>query len=348
MRATIRSIAWHVPERLVTNAALAQEFPDWTAEKIQQKTGVLNRHVAGEDECASDLACAAAEKLFESGACSRADVDFVLLCTQSPDYFLPSTACILQHRLGLPQKCGALDFNLGCSGYVYGLSLAKGLIETGQARCVLLLTAETYSKYIDQSDRGLRTIFGDAAAATLIVGEMPENGEASDGIGPFEFGTDGGGARHLIVPAGAARPRDSRATRRLLVEQDGAAGFETKLSMQGQEIFAFTLRTIPALVDQLLARAGLVRTDIDLFVFHQANRYMLEHLRNQLQIAPDKFPISMQDVGNTVSSSIPIALRQASDSGALFPGARVMLVGFGVGYSWAATLIRWRTNLKDC
>ena len=189
-RACIKAIASHFPERQLTNDQLAAELGDWDSQKIYEKTGIVSRHIASEDECASDLAIAAAKKLFASGACSPDDIDFLLFCTQSPDYFLPATACIIQERLGLRTDCGAIDFNQGCSGFVYGLSLTKNLIEGGDARNVLLLTAETYSKLINRRDRSVRTVFGDAAAATLVRGV--ESDEPF--LGPFVFGTDGRGA----------------------------------------------------------------------------------------------------------------------------------------------------------
>ncbi len=170
----------------------------------------MKRHLAAPDQCASDLAVAAAQKLFDRGVCAPNEIDFILLCTQSPDYFLPTTACILQDRLGLPTTAGALDFNLGCSGFIYGLSLAKGLIETEQATRVLLLTAETYSKFIHPQDRSVRTLFGDAAAATLVQGRVDAPAGGLPWIGPFVFGTDGKGMGNLIVPLGRNAPARQR------------------------------------------------------------------------------------------------------------------------------------------
>ena len=201
LRAAVKAVASYLPPGLLTNEHLAGEFGDWDAAKILEKTGIARRHVAAEDECASDLGVEAARRLFASGACTASDVDFLLFCTQSPDYFLPTTSCLMQERLGLRTDCGALDFNQGCSGYVYGLALAKGLVESGAARNVLLVTAETYSKFINPHDRGVRTIFGDGAAATLVAGVESDE----ELLGPFVFGTDGRGACNLIVPSGGAR-----------------------------------------------------------------------------------------------------------------------------------------------
>jgi 3-oxoacyl-[acyl-carrier-protein] synthase-3 len=328
MEAVLRAIEYHLPERVLTNEQLAREFPEFTVAKIEAKTGISERRIAAPTECASDLAEQAAQRLFQTGI-APADVEYILFCTQSPDYRLPTTACLLQHRLGIPITAGALDFNLGCSGYIYGLSLAKGLIESGQVRNVLLLTAETYSKYIDRGDRGLRTLFGDGASATWIVGETAPD-PVTVSIGPAVFGTDGAGACNLMVRQGGAR------------QPGGGPERDANLYMNGSEIFSFTLQTVPAAVRQILERAGLGLADVDRFVFHQANRYMLENLRDKIGIPAEKFIVEMHDCGNTVSSTIPIALKRAVLSGKIRTGHRVMLVGFGVGYSWGALLLRWQ------
>lgn len=320
--ATILEIESYLPTGRLTNAELADAYPDWSVEKIAAKTGIETRRIAAPDEYSSDLAIHAANRLFDRGL-DRNDVDFVLLCTQSPDYLLPTTACLIQERLKIPTTAGALDFNLGCSGFVYGLGIAKGLIETGQAKHVLLLTAETYSKFLDPSDRSVRTLFGDAAAATWI-GPRESDQEL---MGPFVYGTDGTGAENLIVRDGGLRKGESNS--------------DPFLRMNGSEIFYFTIQAIPRLVKETLAKANVKLNDIDQFVFHQANQFMIEHLRDKIGIPENKFVVALRDCGNTVSSSIPIALKSASETGQIQPGQLVMLVGFGVGYSWGATLVRW-------
>ncbi len=336
LRACIKAVEYELPAAVLDNQQLAAAFPDWSADKIEAKTGIRERRIVGPDECASDLAERAARKLFASGVCGPAEVDFVLLCTQSPDYLLPTTACLLQDRLGLLRACGALDFNLGCSGFVYGLALAKGLVETGQARNLLLLTAETYSKYIHPEDRSVRTLFGDAAAATLITAVE----SADELISGFAFGTDGAGGPNLIVPTGGLRHRHA-AHGEALPDDSGNRRTANDLYMNGPEIFNFTLRVVPETVAAVLRQSGRTLEQVDLFVFHQANRYMLEHLRKKLKVPPEKFWIAMADCGNTVSSTIPIALKQAERAGKLTRGSTLMLVGFGVGYSWAGALARW-------
>ncbi len=337
MQAAVSAIEYYLPRKTTSTADLSTEFPEWPAEKIDEKTGIRERHIAAPGECASDLAVAAARKLFDSGQCRPDQIDYQLLCTQSPDHFLPTTACLVQQRLGIPTRTGALDFNLGCSGYVYGLGLAQGLISSGQAASILLITAETYSKFLNPRDRSVRTIFGDAAAVTLLSADP----SATPLIGPFVYGTDGRGGPNLIVPAGGMRqPRTSESA--LAVQDEGGnVRSQDDLFMNGAEIFSFSLDVVPRTVNALLEKAGLQISDVDLFVFHQANRFMLEHLRKRLRIPPEKFQVSMSHCGNTVSSTIPIALKHAAQEGKLPQGALVMLVGFGVGYSWGATLVRW-------
>ena len=335
--AQISAIEFHLPEQVLANDELADIYSGWTPDAIEQKLGVRTRRVARPDETASDLAFQAAEKLFRREPSLRDSIDFVIFCTQEPDHFLPTTACLLQHRLGLTEACGAFDFNLGCSGFIYGLSLSRGLIETGQARKILLLTANTYSKFINRKDRVSRPLFGDGSAATLV--EAVDN-EAGNGplIGPFVFGTDGGGGDLLMVPAGGMRMPSTPETAIEHTDSKGGTRSKNQLYMHGPGVFSFSVDRVPPLVQGLLDKAGLSRDDIDLFVFHQANKFMLERLRKQCAIAPDRFMIDMLDRGNTVSSTIPIALVDAQTSGLLKPRSQVMLVGFGVGLSWAATI----------
>jgi 3-oxoacyl-[acyl-carrier-protein] synthase III len=336
MHAALTAIEYYLPEAANTTESLAAEFPEWQVAKIDSRTGIRERHIAAPDECSSDLAVTAAQKLFASGVCRASEIDYVLLCTQTPDYLLPTTACLVQDRIGISSSAGALDFNLGSSGYIYGLGLAEGLIATAQANRVLLLTADTYTKFLHPQDKSVRTIFGDAATATLLSAiDSPH-----PVIGPFVYGTDGKGAPNLIIPAGGVRRPRSPET--AIATEDGSGNVRSSdnLFMDGAEIFNFTLTAAPDCLSRLLAKSGLTMDQIDRFVFHQANRYMLEHLRKRLQIPAEKFEISLAHSGNTVSSTIPIALKDAQLGERLRPGMLVMLVGFGVGYSWGATLVR--------
>lgn len=330
MKAKIKAISYYLPELVLSNDLIHQEFPEWDIEKISSKTGINSRHVSCEDEFSSDMAVKAAEQLFLEHNIDRSDIDFLLFCTQSPDYLLPTTACILQDRLRLNTTAGALDFNLGCSGFVYGLSLAKGLIAGGMAKNILLITSETYTKFINPKDKSNRTIFGDAAAATLITAE---DGFCS--IGDFVFGTDGKGAENLIVKQGGMRFPVSNDNVDVCDEY-GNIKNDKNLFMDGAAIFNFTIESVPKLTQAILEKSKLNMEQVDLFVFHQANKYMLNHLRKKIGIPEEKFLIAMEHCGNTVSSTIPIALYEAQKQKKLVDSKNLILAGFGVGYSWAA------------
>ena len=335
--AIIHSIATHTPEGVLTNDDLAARFRNWTAAEILEKTGIQERHIAAPEECASDLAFGAAKKLIDSQRLDPSAVEALLFCTQTPDYYLPPTACILQDRLGLPKNILAFDFNLGCSGYIAGLSLAKGLIESGQVKTVLLLTGDTYSKFIYPMDRSVCTLFGDGASATFLTATE----DASKGLQKFLFGTDGKGAKQLIVPAGGCRTPRSPATMMVTTDADGNQRTEENLYMNGREIFRFAITTVPRTVGQLLENSGWTKEAADYLVLHQANRYMIEELVRKMQWPTAKVPVHLERLGNTVSSTIPFVLEQMIADGSLSPGQKLLLAGFGVGYSWAGCSMVW-------
>src|SRR5260221_6132086 len=258
-RAAIKAIRSFLPAGKLTNEQLAEEFGDWHASQILSKTGVAVRGVTGPDECASDLGVAAAERLFADGAHAPEEIDFLIFCTQSPDYFTPTTACVMQDRLGLRTSCGAIDINQGCSGYIYGLAMAKSLVEAGTAANVFLITADTYTKFINRRDRSLLTLFGDGAAATL-VGSTPAE---TDLIGPFVLGTDGRGADQIIVKAGGLRCPPTAATAVEREDQSGNWRSDQNLFMDGADVFGFALKTVPQALSQLLEKSGLSFEQID-------------------------------------------------------------------------------------
>ena len=329
-KAYIKAVDYYLPENILTNEQIAERFPEWSAEKVANKVGISERHYTSKDETAVDMAYKAAEKRFASKNDIRENIDFLLLCSQSVDYKLPSSSCILQHKLGLKTSCGAFDFNLGCSGYEYGLAVAKGLVLSGIAKNVLLLTAETYTKYIHPEDKGNQTIFGDAATATVISTE----GFAE--IGDFVLGTDGSGANTLMVKTGGARCPEK--TGEKAIDENGTIQWDDNLYMDGGAIFNFTSDAVPVMVEELLKKEELSQENIDLWVFHQANKYMINYLRKLMCIDKDKFFVYMDKVGNTVSSTIPIALTEAIKQDCLH--GNILLAGFGVGLSWGATIIR--------
>ena len=333
MKAYIRAIFCYLPEQVVTNEELLQEFPEWNADKVSAKVGVDSRHLAASDETAGDMAEKAARKLFEEYSIRPSEIDFLLLCTQSPDYFLPSTACLLQERLGIPTSCGAFDYNLGCSGCIYGMAVAKGLIMAGIARNVLLLTAETYNKYLHPQDKSNRSIFGDGAAACLI------STEGFAGIGDFVFGTDGSGADNLIVKTGAARQKEK--TGHSVPDDEGHTWYDDYLYMNGGAIFNFTLEAVPAMVTQLLDKNGLRKDEVDYYIFHQANKFMLNTIRKVCVLPKEKFYIHLEETGNTVSSTVLIGLKDCLDKSIIKSGMRVMVTGFGVGLSWGGCILKF-------
>lgn len=331
--AFIKGLSYYLPDKVVTNEELLQEFPDWSVDKVAAKVGVNSRHVAGENETAGDMAEKAALKLFAEYNIDPKTIDFILLCTQSSDHFLPSTACILQDRLGIPTTAGALDYNLGCSGCVYGIAMGKSFVDSGLAKKVLLLTADTYNKYLHPSDKSNRSIFGDGAAACLISTE----GIAE--IGDVVLGTDGSGAKHLIVETGAARQK--AATGVVTVDEDGHDKYDDYLYMNGSAIFNFTLDAVPALMKEILEKNDMENDDVDYFVFHQANKFMLNTIRKVCVLPKEKFYVNLSETGNTVSSTVMIGLKQCLEAGTITPKMKVMVTGFGVGLSWGGTILKF-------
>ena len=323
----IAGIEYYLPDTILSNETIANRFPEWSTEKIAKKTGIRQRHISKSDEFASDLAINACELFFKNHSLNREDVDFILYCTQSPDYPFPATACIIQDRLKLSKHIGALDFNLGCSGYIYGLALGSSMVTSGLSKKLLLITSETITKYIGKKDKGNQTLFGDAAAVTLL-----EHDNNSPSICGFTFGTDGSGMNSIIAK------KDSKGHQFSNFPFDLDNGV---LEMNGREVFDFAIKTIPSLVEETLMKANMNADDVDFYVFHQANAYMLKQIKKRLKIDDERFVIDMQEVGNTVASSIPIALKNLQNKGRLQVGSKLLLAGFGVGLSWGACIVTW-------
>ena len=328
MKAYVKRIEYYLPE-------MVEENPP---NRLRKKTGIFRRHICAENEIASDLAVRAAEKVFASGI-DRNKVEMLLLCTQSPDYFLPTTACILQDKLRLSKFCGAMDYNLGCSGYIYGLSIAKGLIESGQVQNVLLLTAETYSKYINEQDHSVKPLFGDGATATFIEG-MDTDVPGLDG---FVFGTDGSGYKNLIVPAGGMACPYDKADTAEEADEYGNVRTAFNIRMNGSAISDFALEAVPDTVNKILQKTHKTKDEIGYFVFHQANKFMLEYLQQKCDLLDYPYWNDVEEYGNTVSSSIPIAIADmlAKDRQ---ENPVIMSIGFGVGLSWGGCLM----NIMHC
>ena len=323
MKAYIKAIEYYLPEITEEN----------TNARLRKKTGIERRHICPPNMTAGDMAAIAAEKLFEHGL-DRSSIDFLLLCTQSPDYYLPTTACILQDRLKLSKNCGALDFNLGCSGFIYGLGLAKGLIESGQCRNVLLLTSETYSKYINPEDNSTKNLFGDAASAVLVSAVDTDK----SGLYGFVYGTDGSGAGDLIVPVGGSRNSYMNTETETFRDSYGNVRRNRDLYMNGQNIMNFALDTVPSTVNKILADSSLGRQDINYYIFHQANNLILDSLRDKCGLQEMPYWEDIKEYGNTVSSSLPIAAEDMLSLKHYSSARRVMMIGFGVGLSWGGCI----------
>lgn len=335
MKAYIDDIEYFVPTNKLSNKNLSSINPGWDVERIYEKTGISNRYVASKDQTATDLAVEAGKKLLEKKPYLKDTIDYLILCTQSSDYYLPSSSCLIQERLGLPQNIGAIDVNQGCSGFVYSLGLAKGLIETNQASNILIFTADTYSKYINDKDKSVKTLFGDAAVCTLIMGGADEKS-----ISNPVYGTNGKGAQHLIVPDGGSRNIISNKSYYEKKDESNNIRNGTNLFMNGKEIFTFTLSTIPSVFNEILEKEKLILDDIDIVIFHQANKFMLDGLQRKLKIPEEKIHRSYQAFGNTVSSTIPIGLKIEMLKNNNSSTKKVaLLLGFGVGLSWAGTIV---------
>jgi len=322
----IRDIQYYVPVARLRNEELISEF-GFEESFLKDKLGIEERAICAPSEACSDLAFMACRKVLDKSALNVKEVGLLILCTQNPDYKLPATSHIVQDRLGLPSGCAAFDLNLGCSGFVYGLGIAKAFMEAHRIPHALLVTSDPYSKIIDRKDRVTRPLFGDAAAATLL------SEGASCRILESTFGSDGSGARHLMVAGGGTRHPHSGSP-------ETAQEPSPHLFMDGREIFNFMMRRVPEDVSLCLRKNGLVLGDIDYFVFHQASKYMLDSLVKRMGLDPAKVVYRLKDVGNTVSSSIPIALSLFFGEKKL-TGKKVLLSGFGVGLSWASTVLNF-------
>lgn len=333
MPARIAAIAGHLPEGTLTNADLAARFPEWSVDKISAKTGIHSRHVVGPGETTSDLAIAAARKLLARESIDPASIDYLIVCTQTADYVMPAVSMLVHADLGLRPSAGAVDITHGCSGYVVALGLASALIDSGQAQRVLVITADTYSRIVNEADKSVRTLFGDGATATLVV--------TSDrsGIHSFVYGSEGAGAESLVVPNGGLA-----AAGRFPAADPARRGLESNgydFYMDGTAVFNFAIRVVPPTAEEVLTKAGWSVDDVDSWILHQANSFMLSHLRRKLGVPEDRFVIELDQTGNTVSSSIPLAIEAATPKGVGAPGTRSVLIGFGVGLSWAGMAVDW-------
>lgn len=328
MSVCINHISVYLPHKRLSNVELAADFniPD---EQVYKNTHINTRYISAPDELSSDMALNAGEKLFAETNINKSEIDFLIFCSEGFDYIAPASSCIIQHKLGLSTNIGCFDLPYGCSGYVYGVGIAYGLLKAGIAKKILFLTADIPTKVIAKDDLELRSIFSDIATASLITLDSTKTDTY------FVYGTDGNGALDLFVEGSAFRPPQSSD---FSVPANLVCG---QMKMNGTNIFLFATKKVPQLVNEILEKNDLEIEDVELFIFHQASYFMLEIIRKKLKLTPDKVFLNIQDFGNSVSSTIPVALYDAEKKGVLKKGMKILLAGFGIGNSWGATIINY-------
>ena len=331
----IKAIEYSLPLQKVTNEDMQEIHPDWDLKKVGEKSGVLSRHIADYNETALDLAISALNKLFETENIHKEDIGGIVFCTQSPDYIMPSNAFLIHKHFSFSTKVWAFDYNLACSGYIYGLAICRGLIETGMAKNVLLITADTYSKYINPGDRSTSVLFGDGASVSVIAHTKEIH------FIDMELASSGNEYDSFYIPAGGCRiPKDAH-TKEITSDHSGNMTTLEDIKMNGFAVWKFISVTVPVQIKHLLAKNNLTIDEIDFFGFHQASKLTLDSLFKALKIPPHKAYMNLEQIGNTVSSSIPIAMKQAESEGKLKRGDLMLLSGFGVGLSWGSTIIKY-------
>lgn len=319
MNYRIEAIEYYLPSKIIDNDFLEKES-GIDRKFTEEKVGIKERRIALENESTSDMCVEAAKKLIEKNNIDIHDIGLVLVCTQNPDYRLPSTACIVQDKLGLERTIMAFDLNLGCSGFVYSLPVAGNFIANGSVKKALIIMADQYSKILDFKDRNTASIFGDAAAATLL-----SPSDEGYGVIDTDFGTDGSGSEKLI------------AWNTGVVKNEDKSNF---VFMDGREIFAFSMKEVPISINKILRENNLKTEDIKFVIFHQANKYMINQLKKRLKLSDEQTVIFMENIGNTISATIPIALKSVMENKTLKKGDLLIFTGFGVGLSWGTILYK--------
>lgn len=334
MNAVISHISYVLPDRTYSNDDFFCDFPAEQSNRSLEKVGIKSRRIIDKNETAADLAYRAGIKLIQESGLDTKEIDFLIFNSPELNYYTPATSCELHDKFGLDFSCGTVDINHGCSGYTYSLLVAKGLIESGQCKTILMLNSSSLTKELHPQDKASRFVFGDAATATLI--------SASDnaGIMQFVFGTDGKNFKKIILEDGGGKNKISELSSSPVTDEYGNTTSRDKLFMDGTGVFLFTLRTVPTLIEQTLLKNKITLDEVDFFIFHQANAYILEVLRNKIKIPVSKFIVDMENTGNTVAATIPIALKNAMEKNIIKKGHTVLLAGFGTGLSWSATIVK--------
>lgn len=321
----ILGLGSYVPEKTLTNFDL-EKMVDTSDEWITERTGIKQRHIAADDEATSDMSLKAAEKALADAGVAPEEIDLIIVATASPDHAFPSTACLIQDRIGA-KNAAAFDLSAGCSGFVYSLGVASQMVKSGLYNKALIIGAETLSRIMNWKDRNTCVLFGDGAGAAVI-------GVVEDGFGVLgiDLGSDGSGGKYLFQPAGGSRKPASEET---------VANHEHTIHMNGPEVFKFAIQIMGKTAKRALAKAGMKPEEIDLLVPHQANMRIITSAAKRLKAPMEKVWVNVDKYANTSAASIPIALCEAQQAGALKKGDNVLLVGFGAGLTWAAIVLKW-------
>lgn len=335
MNCRIAAIEYCLPKRIVTNEELFKENPDWNNDPGVGKVGVYSRHISGTDETALDLSMAACNKLLSKKGIDKKGIGAIISCTQSPDYLIPSNSYLLHSGLNLPDDAFALDINLACSGFVYALAVARSLINTYGLNNIVLVTADTYSKYIHPKDKSVRLLFGDGAAAILLE-------KSNRGIIDIKLGSFGKGFNKFHIPAGGSRLPINQKTRQETKDGSGNIRTQENIYMEGFSLVSLALAKVPQNIKTLLSNNGLGFEDIRLFIFHQASQAVLDTLVKSLAIPEGKVFNNLSRVGNLVSASIPVAIKDALDQGRIGKKDKLLICGFGAGFSWGSAILEWQ------
>lgn len=336
MKAYIKHISSYLPLKKVSNDDFFKQFPELkTKEDTLSKIGVSNRHVIDKETTASDIALHAAKKLFEETNIDRNEIDVLIFCSTEFDHYTPTTSAILQHRLNLATNIAAMDIVSSCTGFIHSLSIAKGMIEANDHKNVLLLCVSTLTKTFHEKDANSHYLFGDAATAILIGGRREE------GVGKITIGTDGSRKDYIIVKDGGGRNKLTPESYKEIENEFGNSTARANFFMNGTGIFLFGLKTVPTLVEQILSENKINKDEVDYFVFHQANAFLLKTLQKKLNIPDEKFIIFMENTGNTVAASIPLALQHLFYQKKIQKGSKILIAAFGTGLTWGGTIISY-------
>ncbi|OPX81010.1 MAG: 3-oxoacyl-(acyl-carrier-protein) synthase 3 [Pelotomaculum sp. PtaB.Bin013] len=326
VNAGILGIGTYVPERILTNTEL-EKMVDTSDEWIRSRSGICERRIAGPEQATSDLASNAARRALADAGTAPEEIDLVICATDTADMIFPATACLVQDRIGVKKKAGAFDLAAGCTGFIYALTVGSQFIVAGACRRVLVIGAETMSRVIDWEDRSTCVLFGDGAGA-VVLGPV----SAGEGILATKLYSDGSGGPHLLLPAGGSRRPASSDTLNSRLHY---------LQMNGREVFKFAVRVMGEAAEEVIAEAGLNKSDVDFFIPHQANVRIIEPAARRLGVPMEKVMVNVDRYGNTSTASIPLALEEAVRGGRINKGDHVVVVGFGAGLTWGAVVIKW-------